>query len=58
MQPKLLIDSKIEKCDAANQKFSQIVEEFNQALKNLDKWDAFSRADTQLAVIQRAVEWC
>ncbi len=58
MQPKLLIDSKIEKCDAANNKFSLIVEEYNTALKNLDKWDAFSRADSQLAIVQKAVDRC
>lgn len=45
MQPKLLMDTKLEKGHVAYEKFGEAVDEFHKATTNMDKWDTFSKAD-------------
>ena len=57
MQPRLLIDTKLEKANEAYEKFGEIVDKYFQSTNNLERWDAFSRADKQLEVLNRKVSW-
>ena len=55
MNPKLLIDTKIENFNEAYEKFSSIQDKFQMATKNIDKWDFFSKADKQHASVSKRV---
>ena len=55
MQPKLLMDAKLEKGHDAYAKFGEAVDEFHKATTNMDKWDAFSKADRLFGVAQKRV---